>query len=115
MALTIVTQSQAQLSLQQHLDIAPDILNCSAEELEGELRPLMMAQAVPNPPNDKKRVKVYELRNNDWFDRGTGFCTAAFIFVCAPPTCFTRVSNLAPIPISRLRQVNRLLADCTAF
>jgi hypothetical protein len=30
----------------------------------------MMAQAVPNPPNDKKRVKVYELRNNDWFDRG---------------------------------------------
>ncbi|KAE8442093.1 hypothetical protein EG329_003851 [Mollisiaceae sp. DMI_Dod_QoI] len=39
-----------------------------------------MAQAVPNPPNDKKRVKVYELRNNDWFDRGTGFCTAAFLF-----------------------------------
>lgn len=83
MALTIVTQSQAQLSLQQHLDIAPDILNCSEEELEGELQPLIMAQAVPNPPNDKKRVKVYELRNNDWFDRGTGFCTAAFIFVCA--------------------------------
>jgi hypothetical protein len=81
-ALTIVTQSQAQLSLQQHLDIAPDILNCSAEELEGELQPLMMAQAVPNPPNDKKRVKVYELRNNDWFDRGTGFCTAQFLFVC---------------------------------
>lgn len=41
----------------------------------------MMAQAVPNPPpNDKKRVKVYELRNNDWFDRGTGFCTAAFLY-----------------------------------
>ncbi|KUJ14399.1 DUF625-domain-containing protein [Mollisia scopiformis] len=40
----------------------------------------MMAQAVPNPPNDKKRVKVYELRNNDWFDRGTGFCTATFLF-----------------------------------
>jgi protein phosphatase-4 regulatory subunit 3 len=45
----------------------------------------MMAQAVPNPPpNDKKRVKVYELRNNDWFDRGTGFCTAAFLFVGPP-------------------------------
>jgi hypothetical protein len=81
-ALTIVTQSQAQLSLQQHLDIAPDILNCPAEDLEGELQPLMMAQAVPNPPNEKKRVKVYELRNNDWFDRGTGFCTATFVFVC---------------------------------
>jgi hypothetical protein len=81
-ALTIVTQSQAQLSLQQHLDIAPDILNYPAENLEGELQPLMMAQAVPNPPNEKKRVKVYELRNNDWFDRGTGFCTATFVFVC---------------------------------
>ncbi|KAI9845715.1 MAG: Platinum sensitivity protein [Sclerophora amabilis] len=34
-----------------------------------------MALAVPNPPSDRKRVKVYELRNNDWFDRGTGFCT----------------------------------------
>ncbi|MCJ1353768.1 MAG: Platinum sensitivity protein [Icmadophila ericetorum] len=32
-----------------------------------------MALVVP-PPNDRKRVKVYELRNNDWFDRGTGFC-----------------------------------------
>ncbi|OAL26495.1 hypothetical protein AYO20_10064 [Fonsecaea nubica] len=29
--------------------------------------------------NDKKRVKVYELRDNDWFDRGTGFCTGQFI------------------------------------
>ncbi|KAL9581603.1 MAG: hypothetical protein Q9212_003802 [Teloschistes hypoglaucus] len=36
--------------------------------------PSVMALVVP-PPNDKKRVKVYELRNNDWFDRGTGFCT----------------------------------------
>ncbi|CAI6334395.1 unnamed protein product [Periconia digitata] len=26
------------------------------------------------PSNDRKRVKVYELKNNDWFDRGTGFC-----------------------------------------
>lgn len=33
------------------------------------------------PPNDKKRVKVYELRNNDWFDRGTGFCTGRVINV----------------------------------
>ena len=33
-----------------------------------------MAMVAP-PTNDRKRVKVYELRNNDWFDRGTGFCT----------------------------------------
>ncbi|CAJ2501518.1 Uu.00g043710.m01.CDS01 [Anthostomella pinea] len=38
----------------------------------------MAAQPVPHPSTDRKRVKVYELRNNDWFDRGTGFCTAAF-------------------------------------
>ncbi|CAG9936940.1 unnamed protein product [Clonostachys rosea f. rosea IK726] len=31
----------------------------------------MMAQPVPHQATDKKRVKVYELRDNDWFDRGT--------------------------------------------
>lgn len=40
----------------------------------------MMALAVP-APNDKKRVKVYELRDNDWFDRGTGFCTGQVVNV----------------------------------
>ena len=64
------------------IDIAPSSEDYSVENLDGELQPLMMAQAVPNPPNDKKRVKVYELKNNDWFDRGTGFCVASFIFVC---------------------------------
>lgn len=39
-----------------------------------------MALALP-PPNDKKRVKVYELRNNDWFDRGTGFCNGQVVNV----------------------------------
>ncbi|KAF3909160.1 hypothetical protein ABW21_db0208795 [Orbilia brochopaga] len=34
-----------------------------------------MALVVPNPPEQPRRVKVYELRNNDWFDRGTGYCT----------------------------------------
>ena len=42
----------------------------------------MMAQHVPQQAKDKRRVKVYELRNNDWFDRGTGFCTAAYTPVC---------------------------------
>lgn len=37
-----------------------------------------MALMVP-PSNEKKRVKVYELKNNDWFDRGTGFCTGRII------------------------------------
>ncbi|KAI5356779.1 putative PH-like domain superfamily protein [Septoria linicola] len=35
-----------------------------------------MAALAPanNTSADKKRVKVYELKNNDWYDRGTGFC-----------------------------------------
>ena len=38
--------------------------------------------ALVNPPqNDKRRVKVYELRNNDWFDRGTGFCSGQVVNV----------------------------------
>ena len=28
---------------------------------------------------DRKRVKVYELKNNDWYDRGTGFCTGQVV------------------------------------
>jgi len=40
--------------------------------------------------NDKKRVKVYELRDNDWYDRGTGFCTGQIINVCTLESCDTR-------------------------
>ena len=42
-----------------------------------------MAMQVPGQ-SDKKRVKVYELRENDWFDRGTGFCTGSIVNVCTP-------------------------------
>ncbi|TGZ76916.1 DUF625-domain-containing protein [Ascodesmis nigricans] len=38
-----------------------------------------MALAVPTPPTQPRRVKVYELRNNDWFDRGTGYCTGQLL------------------------------------
>ncbi|KAJ5165108.1 uncharacterized protein N7500_006938 [Penicillium coprophilum] len=31
------------------------------------------------PPDGRKRVKVYELKDNDWFDRGTGFCTGQIL------------------------------------
>lgn len=47
--------------------------------------------AMPAPlANEKKRVKVYELRENDWFDRGTGFCTGQIINVCFAPIGFRR-------------------------
>jgi hypothetical protein len=39
---------------------------------------------VPPPANDRKRVKVYELKNNDWFDRGTGFCRGIVVSVRLP-------------------------------
>ena len=44
---------------------------------------LACCRMAVQPPlaNDKKRVKVYELRDNDWFDRGTGFCTGQVINV----------------------------------
>lgn len=41
--------------------------------MEGDSEPLMMAQSGPHQ-SEKKRAKVYELRDDDWFDRGTGFC-----------------------------------------
>ncbi|KAF2400619.1 DUF625-domain-containing protein [Trichodelitschia bisporula] len=37
-----------------------------------------MALVAP-PAHERKRVKVYELRSNDWFDRGTGFCTGHLV------------------------------------
>lgn len=39
-----------------------------------------MALAVP-ASNDRKRVKVYELKDNDWDDRGTGFCSGQILDV----------------------------------
>jgi protein phosphatase-4 regulatory subunit 3 len=80
-ALKLLSQSESELSLPQHLDLAPDLLTYNGIVAEGDPEPLMMAQPVPHQSADKKRVKVYELRNNDWFDRGTGFCTAAFVLV----------------------------------
>lgn len=86
-ALTLLSQSDTELSLQQHLALAPDLLqyNRLTTEVEPDEPLTMAAQPVPHPSTDKKRVKVYELRNNDWFDRGTGFCTAAFNIVSAIP------------------------------
>ncbi|KAK9435369.1 suppressor of Mek1 [Metarhizium brunneum] len=80
-ALTILSHETplSELSLQQHLDIAPDLAATYRPlATEADSEPVMMAQQVPHQATDKKRVKVYELRDNDWFDRGTGFCTAAF-------------------------------------
>lgn len=42
----------------------------------------IMALAQPVPAqNRNNRVKVYELKQNDWYDRGTGFCHGATINV----------------------------------
>jgi len=94
-ALTILSHNEtsaSELSLQQHLELAPDLVAYSQLATEGDSEPLMMAQPVPHQATDKRRVKVYELRNNDWFDRGTGFCTATFVNV--------RISTAAQSPPS---------------
>jgi hypothetical protein len=51
----------------------------------------MMALPI-TPSNDRKRVKVYELRDNDWFDRGTGFCTGQIVDV----RTFARLPGIDP-------------------
>lgn len=38
------------------------------------------AQIVP-PKEPPRRVKVYELKDNDWHDRGTGFCIGLYVDV----------------------------------
>lgn len=82
-SLTLLSHNETtELSLQQHLEISPDLIAYPLQiATEADSEPLMMAQQVPHQATDKKRVKVYELRNNDWFDRGTGFCTASFTTV----------------------------------
>jgi len=79
-ALAVISHAGAELPLEhQHLDLSDDLLDHDQTVPEGDAEPLMMAHPVPHHTTDKKRVKVYELRNNDWFDRGTGFCTAQFV------------------------------------
>jgi len=55
---------------------------------------------VAAPSNDRKRVKVYELRNNDWFDRGTGFCRGIVVNVRSPLRFFhvRRLCGRAGVP-----------------
>ena len=63
---------------------------------------------VAAPANDRKRVKVYELKNNDWFDRGTGFCRGIVVSVCPSCCCpaaaspFCRVLMAPRFPNPRL-------------
>ncbi|KAK8844620.1 hypothetical protein IAR55_006467 [Kwoniella newhampshirensis] len=56
-------------------------------EGEGDSEPMengqtdeeMMMQDIESGPNQEgKRVKVYELRESSWFDRGTGFCKGIY-------------------------------------
>jgi len=79
-ALAVLSLADTQLTIrQERLPLEPEPLLLSSEG-EGTPASPMMAQPEPDQ-TDKKRVKVYELRNNDWFDRGTGFCTAEYVTV----------------------------------
>jgi hypothetical protein len=101
-ALTILSHNEpSELSLQQHLELAPD-LAAYTNIAEGDSEPSMMAQPVPHQSTDKKRVKVYELRNNDWFDRGTGFCTASFTAVCLNRVDYAAYPSLRPNCVANL-------------
>ncbi|KAI6817586.1 DUF625-domain-containing protein [Hortaea werneckii] len=47
------------------------------QQNNGQPRPSSPSNSPPSP--ERKRVKVYELKNNDWYDRGTGFCSGQLI------------------------------------
>jgi protein phosphatase 4 regulatory subunit 3 len=119
-ALTILSHNETtpELSLQQHLELAPDLVAYNSLVTEGDSEPLMMAQQVPHQATDKKRVKVYELRNNDWFDRGTGFCTATFanvsslLFRCPPRLRANLACVTDLLPLShRAKMAGKILAS----
>nr|POE52334.1 uncharacterized protein CFP56_70253 [Quercus suber] len=40
---------------------------------------MALSQQPPPQNNERRRVKVYELKNNDWYDRGTGFCSGQIV------------------------------------
>ena len=65
-----------------------------------------MALQVPLA-NDKKRVKVYELRDNDWFDRGTGFCTGQIVNVST-----LKILRRSHFSVERDTRLFVLLASC---
>lgn len=52
------------------------------------------------PPDGRKRVKVYELRENDWFDRGTGFCTGHIAGVSLKGSPISSSSRQAHSPVA---------------
>jgi len=60
----------------------------------------MAALIVPSKM-EKRRVKVYELRNNDWFDRGTGFCNGTV--VNDEPTIFVNSEEEPVRPLLQTR------------
>ena len=82
LATTTLVDSEL-LALDQDYDVLYGRL--PSTDGEGQHNTSMMAQVVPHPTQtiDRKRVKVYELRNNDWFDRGTGLCSSTYITVRA--------------------------------
>lgn len=78
-----------------------------------------MALAVPNPPTTPRRVKVYELRNSDWFDRGTGYCTGQILNVGAYIVCnqkhlchkLTEIQDEPHIQVKSEEEADKLLLD----
>jgi hypothetical protein len=66
------------------------------------------------PPDGRKRVKVYELKDNDWFDRGTGFCTGQILgvsrraFPCARAVVSSRAHRIIQPPHQHITNRIRL-------
>ncbi|KAF2434588.1 DUF625-domain-containing protein [Tothia fuscella] len=61
--------------------------------------------------HDRKRVKVYELRSNDWHDRGTGFCTGETINVSSDPSNGRMASRAKPSLVQHDHDPDRVLLE----
>lgn len=69
------------------------------------------ATAAPSSNPDRKRVKVYELKDNDWFDRGTGFCTGQML---TPPPSAPDTPDARIVVVSE-DDANRTLLETRIF
>lgn len=81
----------------------------AGQSVGGQQPQQQQQQLIQQPVNDRKRVKVYELKNNDWYDRGTGFCTGEWI--TQPPNTAAGEAPDARIRVQSEDDPNRTLLE----
>ncbi|KAI5301980.1 Platinum sensitivity protein [Ascosphaera pollenicola] len=68
-------QAQAQVQARAQAEADAEAQAQAQIQAQSQAQELAVPTVIPRP-EERKRVKVYELRASDWFDRGTGMCFA---------------------------------------